>query len=50
VSVLVALFPFAERLTAFLKIVEMLEAFSSSADKSVSLRDFERMMVAAKLA
>ncbi|KIY69129.1 hypothetical protein CYLTODRAFT_394400 [Cylindrobasidium torrendii FP15055 ss-10] len=31
-------------------IVEMLEAFSTSADKSVSLSDFEQMMLAAKLA
>ncbi|KIP08811.1 hypothetical protein PHLGIDRAFT_68676 [Phlebiopsis gigantea 11061_1 CR5-6] len=31
-------------------IVEMLEAFSSSPDKSMSLRDFECMMVAARLA
>ena len=32
-----------------LQIVDMLEAFSSSADKSVGLEDFERMMVAAKM-
>ena len=32
------------------QIVEMLEAFSSSPDKSMSLSDFERMMVTAKLA
>ncbi|KAI0924742.1 hypothetical protein AcV7_007297 [Taiwanofungus camphoratus] len=32
------------------EIVEMLEAFSSSPDKSMSLRDFEQMMIAAKLA
>ncbi|EKM50445.1 uncharacterized protein PHACADRAFT_104370 [Phanerochaete carnosa HHB-10118-sp] len=31
-------------------IVQMLSAFSTSPDKSMSLRDFERMMVAAKLA
>lgn len=30
-------------------MIEMLEAFSSSPDKSVSLADFSRMMVAAKL-
>ncbi|OBZ74131.1 hypothetical protein A0H81_05849 [Grifola frondosa] len=30
--------------------IEMLEAFSSSPDKSVNLADFERMMVAAKMA
>jgi hypothetical protein len=32
------------------EIVEMLEAFSTSNDKSMSLRDFERMMITAKLA
>jgi hypothetical protein len=31
-------------------MIEMLEAFSTSADKSVGLVDFSRMMVAAKLA
>lgn len=30
--------------------VEMLDAFSTSADKTMGLADFERMMVAAKLA
>ncbi|KAI0666747.1 hypothetical protein C8Q78DRAFT_419262 [Trametes maxima] len=38
-----------EKITAE-ETVEMLEAFSSSGDKSLSLGDFERMMVAAKLA
>jgi len=32
------------------EIVEMLEAFSSSRDKSMGLADFERMMIMAKLA
>jgi len=32
------------------EIVEMLETFSTSNDKSMSLRDFERMMITAKLA
>ena len=31
-------------------MIEMLELFSTSADKSVGLADFGRMMVAAKLA
>lgn len=30
--------------------MEMLEAFSTSADKTMNLGDFERMMIAAKLA
>ncbi|KAI0825847.1 hypothetical protein BC629DRAFT_1277188 [Irpex lacteus] len=38
-----------EKVTAQ-EIVEMLEAFSTSPDKSMSLSDFETMMVAAKLA
>ncbi|KAI0705177.1 hypothetical protein BC835DRAFT_559624 [Cytidiella melzeri] len=38
-----------ERITAE-EIVEMLEAFSTSPDKSMSLSDFETMMVAAKMA
>ncbi|CAL1714979.1 unnamed protein product [Somion occarium] len=38
-----------EKITAE-EIVEMLEAFSSSADKSMKLADFEKMMIAAKLA
>ncbi|KAL6298991.1 hypothetical protein BKA93DRAFT_830258 [Sparassis latifolia] len=37
-----------EKITAE-EIVEMLEVFSTSSDKSMRLRDFERMMVAAKL-
>lgn len=37
-------------LTIISQIVEMLEAFSSSPDKSMNLSDFERMMVTAKLA
>lgn len=32
------------------KIVEMLETFSSSPDKSLSLSDFEKLMITAKLA
>ncbi|CCM07078.1 uncharacterized protein FIBRA_09402 [Fibroporia radiculosa] len=32
------------------EIMEMLDAFSSSADRSMNLQDFERMMIAAKLA
>lgn len=32
------------------QIIEMLEAFSTSPDKSMSLGDFEKMMIAAKLA
>ncbi|KIJ66226.1 hypothetical protein HYDPIDRAFT_26594 [Hydnomerulius pinastri MD-312] len=32
-----------------LKILEMLEAFSTSADKSMSLQDFERMMIMTKM-
>ncbi|KAG1738138.1 uncharacterized protein EDB91DRAFT_1347721 [Suillus paluster] len=31
------------------EIIEMLEAFTSSPDKSISLQDFERMMIATKL-
>ena len=31
------------------QMAEMLEAFSTAADKSMGLDDFERMMVAAKL-
>lgn len=38
-----------EKITAE-ETVEMLEAFSSSSDKSMSLPDFERMMITAKLA
>ncbi|KAH9840219.1 uncharacterized protein C8Q71DRAFT_795348 [Rhodofomes roseus] len=38
-----------EKITAE-ETVEMLEMFSSSADKSMSLQDFERMMMTAKLA
>jgi hypothetical protein len=38
------------RLTNPEKVVEMLEAFSSSIDKSMDLGDFERMMMAARLA
>ncbi|KAI0766562.1 hypothetical protein BD413DRAFT_605731 [Trametes elegans] len=38
-----------EKITAE-ETVEMLEAFSSTPDKSMGLADFERMMVAAKLA
>lgn len=33
-----------------LQIVEMLEVFSTSADKSMTLGDFEKMMVTARLA
>jgi hypothetical protein len=33
-----------------MKVVEMLEVFSSSAEKSMDLADFERMMMAARLA
>lgn len=32
-----------------LQIIEMLEAFSTSPDKSMNLQDFERMMIATKL-
>lgn len=32
------------------KIIEMLEIFSSAPDKSMTLPDFERMMITAKLA
>ena len=32
------------------QMAEMLEVFSTAADKSMGLDDFERMMVAAKLA
>ncbi|OCH87377.1 hypothetical protein OBBRIDRAFT_759836, partial [Obba rivulosa] len=38
-----------EKITAD-ETIEMLDAFSSSADKSMGLGDFERMMIAAKLA
>ncbi|KAH8093301.1 hypothetical protein BXZ70DRAFT_1001679 [Cristinia sonorae] len=38
-----------EKITAE-EIIEMLEVFSTSADKSMSLADFERMMITAKLA
>ncbi|KAI0077720.1 hypothetical protein K474DRAFT_1661305 [Panus rudis PR-1116 ss-1] len=38
-----------EKITAE-ETVEMLEAFSTSADKSMSLADFERMMIATKMA
>ncbi|PVG01620.1 hypothetical protein CPB86DRAFT_781418 [Serendipita vermifera] len=38
-----------EKMTAE-EVLEMLEAFSSSPDKSVSLHDFERMMIIAELA
>ncbi|THH28579.1 hypothetical protein EUX98_g5610 [Antrodiella citrinella] len=38
-----------EKVTAE-EIIEMLEAFSTTADKSMNLGDFERMMIAAKLA
>ncbi|KAI0334503.1 hypothetical protein GY45DRAFT_1242246 [Cubamyces sp. BRFM 1775] len=38
-----------EKVTAE-ETVEMLEAFSTAADKSMSLGDFERMMIAARLA
>ncbi|KAI0658028.1 hypothetical protein C8Q70DRAFT_918680 [Cubamyces menziesii] len=38
-----------EKVTAE-ETVEMLEAFSTAADKSMGLADFERMMIAAKLA
>jgi hypothetical protein len=31
-------------------MIEMLEAFSTSPDKTMSLVDFEKMMVAARLA
>ena len=32
------------------QIIEMLEAFSTSADKSMSLTDFETMMITARMA
>ena len=35
---------------AVAQMAEMLEVFSTAADKSMGLDDFERMMVAAKLA
>jgi hypothetical protein len=38
---------FAEGIS--LQIVEMLEAFSTSLDKSMNLQDFERMMIVTKL-
>jgi hypothetical protein len=31
-------------------MIEMLEAFSTSPDKTMSLADFEKMMIAARLA
>jgi hypothetical protein len=34
----------------YLQIIEMLEAFSTSPDKTVSLSDFEKMMIATRLA
>ena len=39
-----------ESLLTINQILEMLEAFTTSPDKSMSLSDFERMMVTAKLA
>jgi len=33
-----------------MEVVEMLETFSSSAEKSMDFGDFERMMMAARLA
>ena len=33
-----------------LQIIEMLEAFSTSPDKTMSLSDFEKMMIATRLA
>lgn len=33
----------------FPQVKEMLEAFSSSEDKSITLEDFERMMVMVKM-
>lgn len=36
--------------SVYRQIVEMLEIFSTSADKSLSLSDFETLMITAKLA